>query len=58
MRNAQIYLAECPVCVNAERTAAECLDRNRFKVEIIHLGEHEGRIAEARRAGVKSVPPR
>ncbi|HMP89457.1 MAG TPA: thioredoxin, partial [Kiritimatiellia bacterium] len=28
----------------------------RFDVEIVHLGEQKGRVAEAEAAGVKSVP--
>ncbi|NUQ53286.1 MAG: hypothetical protein HUU19_11395, partial [Phycisphaerales bacterium] len=43
-------------CVAAERTVAEGLDRSKFNVEIVHLGEHKSRVAEAERAGVKSVP--
>lgn len=50
------YHAGCPVCVAAERTIAEGLDRSRFDVEIVHLGEARDRIPEAERAGVKSVP--
>lgn len=50
------YHAGCPVCVDAERQLAENLDPRKFEVEIVHLGEDKGRIAEAERAGVKSVP--
>ncbi|MBS0212490.1 MAG: thioredoxin family protein [Proteobacteria bacterium] len=50
------YHAGCPVCVDAERNVAEALDRNRFALEIVHLGQHKARIAEAESAGVKSVP--
>ena len=53
---ATFYHAGCPVCVDAERTVADGLDRDRFDVEIVHLGEHRNRIAEAEGAGVKSVP--
>jgi len=53
---ATFYHAGCPVCVAAERTVAEGLDRSKFDVEVVHLGEHKNRIAEAERAGVKSVP--
>lgn len=53
---AVFYHAGCPVCVDAERTVAEGLDRSRFEVEIVHLGDHADRIGEAERAGVKSVP--
>jgi len=50
------YHAGCPVCVEAEQKVAVALDPQRFEVEIVHLGEHKGRVAEAERAGVKSVP--
>ncbi|MEF3367264.1 thioredoxin [Methylocystis sp. 9N] len=50
------YHAGCPVCVDAERRLAESLDPQKFDVEIVHLGQDKGRIAEAERAGVKSVP--
>lgn len=53
---ATFFHAGCPVCVAAERTVAEGLDRSRFDVEVVHLGEAKHRIAEAERAGVKSVP--
>ncbi|MEZ6233436.1 MAG: thioredoxin family protein [Phycisphaerales bacterium] len=53
---ATFYHAGCPVCVAAERTVAEGLDRSRFDVEVVHLGEAKHRIVEAERAGVKSVP--
>ena len=53
---AVFYHAGCPVCVAAERNVAEALDRGRYDVEIVHLGEDRRRIAEAEAAGVKSVP--
>ncbi len=56
MQKATFYHAGCPVCVSAERTIAEGLDRAKFDVEIVHLGEQKGRITEAEQAGVKSVP--
>ena len=56
MKTAMFYHAGCPVCVQAERTIAESLDPSRFKVEVVHLGERKDRIAEAEKAGVKSVP--
>lgn len=52
----RFYHAGCPVCVDAERSLAGALDPARFEVEIVHLGESKGRVAEARDAGVKSVP--
>ncbi len=53
---AVFYHAGCPVCVDAERTVAEALDRGRFDVEIVHLGEAKDRVREAESAGVRSVP--
>jgi len=56
MTKAVFYHAGCPVCINAENRITEIVDRNKYDVEIVHLGEHKGRIAEAEAAGVKSVP--
>ncbi len=53
---ATFYHAGCPVCVDAEHHLATALDPQRFDVEIVHLGEAKARVAEAERAGVKSVP--
>ena len=50
------YHAGCPVCVEAEQKLAGSLDRTRFDVEIVHLGEAKNRVGEAASAGVKSVP--
>lgn len=56
MKNATFYHAGCPVCVEAEQSIATGLDRNKFNVEIVHLGESKDRIADAESAGVQSVP--
>lgn len=53
---AVFYHAGCPVCVAAEQNIAAALDRARFDVEIVHLGQNKARLAEAEKAGVKSVP--
>jgi glutaredoxin len=53
---ATFYHAGCPVCVSAEQQFAGALDPARFQVEVIHLGQDRLRVAEARAAGVKSVP--
>ncbi len=50
------YHAGCPVCVAAEQNVAAALDRQRYDVEIVHLGQQKNRVAEAEAAGVKSVP--
>ncbi|HYF15280.1 MAG TPA: thioredoxin family protein [Phycisphaerales bacterium] len=53
---AVFYHAGCPVCVEAERKVALAIDPQRYDVEVVHLGSAEDRIAEAERAGVRSVP--
>lgn len=50
------YHAGCPVCVAAEQNVAAAFDPQRFAVESVHLGRDQGRVGEAERAGVKSVP--
>lgn len=55
-QKAVFYHAGCPVCVAAEHKIAEIVDSSRYDLEIVHLGEARDRIAEAERAGVKSVP--
>jgi glutaredoxin len=56
MSTAIFYHAGCPVCLGAEQLVAEAIDRSKYKVEFVHLGEQSGRIDEAEAAGVKSVP--
>jgi glutaredoxin len=53
---ATFYHAGCPVCVAAETAVAHGLDPARYEVEIVHLGQAGARVAEAAKAGVKSVP--
>ncbi len=53
---ARFYHAGCPVCVSAEQNVAQALDTKRYELEIVHLGEHKNRLAEARELGVQSVP--
>lgn len=53
---AVFYHAGCPVCVEAEQMVARAIDPAKYEVEIVHLGQAKGRITEAERAGVKSVP--
>lgn len=55
-RKALFYHAGCPVCVEAEQQVANALDRTRYDVEIVHLGQQKDRLQEAEAAGVKSVP--
>ncbi|WP_300338330.1 thioredoxin family protein [Accumulibacter sp.] len=56
MNNAIFYHAGCPVCVAAEQRVALALDPTCYQVEIVHLGEQSGRVAEAEAVGVQSVP--
>ncbi len=56
MKRATFYHAGCPVCAEAEQAVADALDRGKYQVEVVHLGERKDRITEAERAGVKSVP--
>ncbi len=53
---ATFYHAGCPVCVSAEQQFVAALDPQRYNVEVVHLGEAKGRVAEAEALGVKSVP--
>jgi len=55
-QKATFYHAGCSVCADAENVLAKSLDPKQFDIEIVHLGESRGRIAEAEAAGVKSVP--
>jgi hypothetical protein len=53
---AVFYHAGCSVCVDAEMQFAAAIDPARYTVEVVHLGEQPGRVAEAEQAGVQSVP--
>lgn len=53
---AVFYHAGCPVCVEAEQALALALDREKFDLEIVHLGTAKQRIKEAADLGVNSVP--
>lgn len=50
------YHAGCPVCVAAEDNLAKAIDRSRYELEVVHLGDDKSRVSEAEMAGVKSVP--
>lgn len=55
-QKAVFFHAGCPVCIAAEQQVAYAIDRDRFEIEIVHLGEAGPRLEEARAAGVVSVP--
>lgn len=54
MAKSIFYHAGCPVCVSAEHDIIHLIGAK--NVEIIHIGEDPNRIAEAEKAGVKTVP--
>ena len=54
MKKSIFYHAGCPVCVSAEHDILSLL--NPQNVEIVHLGTDKSKIADAEKAGVKSVP--
>lgn len=56
MKIAKFYHAGCPVCIAAEEKLTSAIDRSRYQVEIIDLGQSRERLAEARSSGVNSVP--
>jgi len=56
MKKAVFYHAGCPVCVSAEQQFVSALDKETYSVEVVHLGQAKNRIADAEKAGVKSVP--
>lgn len=56
MNKAIFYHAGCPVCINAEQQVIDALDKDRYDIEVVHLGENNSRISEAENFGVKSVP--
>jgi len=55
-KKAVFYHAGCPVCVAAEQSVLGALDTSRFEVEVVHLGTAKGRLSEAEKLGIKSVP--
>ncbi len=56
MEKAIFYHAGCPVCVSAEQDLLNLLDTQKMEIESVHLGEQPSRLAEAEKAGLKSVP--
>jgi glutaredoxin 3 len=54
MKKSIFYHAGCTVCVSAEHDIINLIGAS--NVEIVHFGEERSRIAEAEKAGVKSVP--
>ena len=54
MAKSIFYHAGCPVCISAEQDIINLIGKD--NVELVHIGEDRNRIAEAEKAGVKSVP--
>jgi glutaredoxin len=50
------YHAGCTVCVAAEQNIAMAIDRDRYDLEIVHLGDRQDKLADAKASGVQSVP--
>ena len=50
------YHAGCPVCISAEQQVLDIVDRSRIELEVVNFGSAKGRISEAEKVGVKSVP--
>jgi glutaredoxin 3 len=56
MKKATFYHAGCPVCVSAEQQILSLIDRDKVKLEVVHLGEQKNKIPDAEKAGIQSVP--
>lgn len=54
MKKAIFFHAGCPVCLSAEQDILNLIPAD--QIEVVHLGEDKGKIADAERAGVQSVP--
>ena len=54
MSKAIFYHAGCPVCVSAEQDILNLIPSD--QVEIIHLGNDNSKIENAKNSGIKSVP--
>lgn len=54
MEKSVFYHAGCPVCVSAEHDIINLVGAS--NVDVVHLGNDKSKIAQAERAGVKSVP--
>ncbi|MBJ7883104.1 thioredoxin family protein [Gelidibacter salicanalis] len=54
MEKSVFYHAGCPVCVSAEHDIINLVGAS--NVDVVHLGKDKSKIAQAERAGVKSVP--
>ena len=55
MSLAVFYHAGCPVCLGAEQMIADAIDPSKYQVDVVHLGEQGGRIAEAEAEALAEV---
>lgn len=55
-KKATFYMTGCPVCISVEERVTRAIDASRYQIERVNLLQDRGRIDEARRAGVESVP--
>ena len=53
---AEVPILRKEIQLAAQQNVAAALDPARFDVEVVHLGQNKSRLADAERAGVKSVP--
>lgn len=56
MKAVQFYHAGCSVCVSAEQSLVDALDKTKYTVEKVDVGTHPERRADAERSGVKTLP--
>ena len=54
--NATFYHAGCTVCLDAEAMILNTLDKDRYSIDVVHLGEDGTKLREAEDKGIKSVP--
>lgn len=56
MEKVVFYHAGCPVCISAEKDMLRIIDRSKYDLQVVHLGEEKDKIEEAQQIGVLSVP--
>ncbi len=56
MKKAVFYHAGCTVCVSAENSVLNMIDRKNIDLQVVDLGKDKARLAEAEDLGIKSVP--
>ncbi|MCO5113156.1 MAG: conjugal transfer protein TraF [Bdellovibrionaceae bacterium] len=56
MKKAVFYHAGCTVCVSAENSVLNMIDRKNIDLQVVDLGKDKAHLAEAEDLGIKSVP--